>query len=662
MKSCFTILLLFVLNISLFAQQQYDPQKVSNRARRLYEQAQQSTMMPTAEGRAKTIALLQKAIEADNNYLDAYAMLASLYAKQRKYEQAIQYFDHANQIDSLYLLPAYITYAKAEAGTGHFNKALNLINRYLQRPDLSSSLMQRAEQWKDHFTFGLQSLQKHIPFDPINLGDSINSPDPEYFPNLTIDQKTLIFTRNLNNRNEDFFISHLLPDSNWSKAVPLTSPAPLVSPQMGGRKGSVNSKYNEGAQTISQDGKILIYTICNRPDGMGSCDIYFSIKTDNGWRNPQNIGPPINSPYWDSQPCLSPDNRDLYFVSNRPGGLGGSDIYVSHLQPDGSWGKPENLGENINTSRDESTPFIHADNQTLYFASDGWPGIGGVDLYYVRKNIDGSWNKPHDLGYPINTIDHDGSIFIAADGKTAYFASDRFAEGQGHGQLDLYQFTLYKAARPVRTLYVQGYVYDKKTGNRLTAKLDLIDLKTGKTLSHIFTDANGAYLVTLPIGKNYAFNVSKPGYLFYSGHFSLIDSTGKWKPFELNIGLQPLEVNARITLENIFFDFDQYNLKPESKIELNKVVQLMKTNPSLTIQINGYTDSVGSKQHNLELSKNRAQAVVDYLISKGIDKKRLQAKGYGASHPIASNETEEGRALNRRTEMVVTSVGSGRRQ
>lgn len=648
MKSCFTILLLFAFNISLFAQQHYDPQKVSNRARRLYEQAQQSTMMPTPEGRAKTIALLEKAIEADNNYLDAYAMLAGLYAKQRKYEQAVQYFEQANQIDSLYLLPAYINYAKAEAGTGDFTKAISLISHYLQRPDLSPSLRQRAEQWKDHFAFGLQSLQQHIPFEPINLGDSINSPDPEYFPNLTIDQKTLIFTRNLNNRNEDFFISHLLPDSNWSIATPL--------------EGGVNSRYNEGAQTISQNGKILIYTICNRPDGMGSCDIYFSIKTGSGWSKPDNMGPPVNSPYWDSQPCLSPDNRDLYFVSNRPGGLGGSDIYVSHLQPDGSWGKPENLGENINTSRDESTPFIHADNQTLYFASDGRPGIGGVDLYCVRKNIDGSWNKPHDLGYPINTIDHDGSIFVAADGKTAYFASDRSASGQGKGQLDLYEFVLYKAARPVRTLYVQGYVYDKKTNNRLTAELGLIDLQTGKTLSHISTDANGDYLVTLPVGKNYAFNVSKPGYLFYSGHFSLKDSTGKREPFELNIGLQPLEVNARITLENIFFDFDQYDLKPESKIELNKVVHLLKANPSLTIQINGYTDSVGSEQHNLELSKNRAQAVVNYLISKGIESQRLNAKGYGASHPVASNETEEGRALNRRTEMMVTSVGSGRKQ
>lgn len=649
MKSCFTILILLTFSVSLYAQH-YDPQNISPRARRSYEQAQQSLLMPTPEGRAKTIAFLEKAIDQDKNYLDAYAMLASIYAKQREYEQAIKYFDQANRIDSVFLLPAYLMYAKSEAGAGHFARALNLINRYLQRPGLAASQQKEAEQWKSHFTLGVQSLQKNIPFQPVNLGDSVNSADPEYFPNLTIDQKTLVFTRNKNNRNEDFFISHLWPDGKWSKAAPLTSP--LQGENEGGR--GINSKYNEGAQTISQDGKVLIYTICNRPDGMGSCDIYFSVKTDSAWSESLNIGPPVNSPYWDSQPCLSPDNRDLYFVSNRPGGRGGSDIYVSHLQADGSWGRPQNLGENINTSHDESTPFIHADNQTLYFASSGWPGIGGVDLYYARKNVDGSWSKPHDLDFPINTIDHDGSIFIAADGQTAYFASDRFASGEGKGQLDLYQFTLYKEARPVKTLYVKGYVYNIKTHKRLTAELELTDLETEKTLTHISTDKNGDYLVTLPVGKDYAFNVSKPGFLFYSRNFSLKDTSDQQKAFHLNIGLQPLEVNASTTLENIFFDFDQYDLKPESVAELNKVVQLMKTNPSLTIQINGYTDSTGTPQHNLALSQHRAQAVVNYLISRGIAKNRLQAHGFGAAHPVASNQIEEGRALNRRTEMVVT--------
>jgi outer membrane protein OmpA-like peptidoglycan-associated protein len=636
MKQLLIFLVLLAGGFSGYCQH-YDPDQITPKAKRWYERAQQAMMMNSADDQAKVIPFLEKAIQEDPRFLDAYAQIASLYERDRKYAQALPYFEKANQIDSLFLLPGYLMFAKAEAGTGNFKKALQLLAVYLQRPGLSADSRGSALQWKAHFAFGLESEQRHLPFNPVNLGDSINSPDPEYLPVLTIDQKTLIFTRNIGSRNEDFFISHLLDDSTWSGATPLGPP--------------VNSRYNEGAQTISQDGKVLIYTICNRPDGMGSCDLYYANRTTTGWSEPHDIGPPVNSPYWDTQPCLSPDNRDLYFVSNRTGGYGGSDIYVCHLQPDGHWGAPKNLGPDINTAGDESSPFIHADNRTLYFASSGWPGIGGVDLYYARKQADGSWGKPQDLGYPINTIGHDGSLFVAADGKTAYFASDR---SDSRGKLDIYAFTLYPAARPTRTLYVQGYVYDKKTKVHLRAALDLIDLSSGKTLTHIPTDPDGSYLITLPVGKDYAFNVSKPGYLFYSDNFSLRDTT-EGKPFHINIGLQPIELNARITLKNIFFDFDKFSLKPASTVELDRLVALLQANPTLKIRLNGYTDSVGTAKHNLELSQQRAQAVVDYLVSKGITASRLSAKGYGASHPIASNETEEGRALNRRTELVVTA-------
>lgn len=616
--------------------QRYDPAAVAPDARKWYAMAEQTVMMPTAEGKQQTLTLLAKAIAADPRFLDAYVLTANLYEKNRQYVLALPYFEKANLIDSLYLLPGYMMYAKAEAGAGHFEKALTLIGRYLERAELPASSRQQATQWEANFTFGLQSAQQHLPFSPVNLGDSINTTDPEYLPSLTIDQKTMIFTRNLGNRNEDFFISHLRKDSTWSEAKNLGPP--------------INSPYNEGAQTISQDGKILLYTICNHPDGMGSCDIYYAVKEDSGWGEPRNIGPPVNSPFWDTQPCLSPDNRELYFVSNRAGGYGGSDIYVSELQPDGHWGKPQNLGPNINTPGDESSPFIHADDQTLYFASSGWPGVGGVDLYYVRKNPDGSWGKPQNLGYPINTIDHDGSLIVAADGKSAYFASDR---SDSRGQLDIYEFELYPAARPLRTLYVKGYVFDRKDSARLPATVDLIDLASGKTLTNIPTGPEGEYLITLPVGRDYAFHVSKPGYLFYSDHFSLKDTTGG-SPYQMNIGLQPIALDARVTLKNIFFDFDKYTLQPESTVELDKLVQFLGLNPALKIQIDGYTDSVGSAAHNLALSQQRADAVVHYLTQHGIGAGRLGAKGYGSSHPVASNDTDEGRALNRRTELIVT--------
>lgn len=645
MKKYITILFL-TISVPALAQH-YNPDAVPDKAKRWYDKAQQTMLMTTSADRLPAIPFLQKAIDKYPGYADAYILAGSIYEKARKYAEAIPYFEKANQIDSIYFLPGYYMYAHAEAGVGNFAKAIQLIDSYLLQPNLHESSQRDALQWKVHYEFGLKSQEEHIPFDPINLGDSINTADPEYFPTLPINQKTLIFTRRVHNIKEDFFISHLLPDSQWSLAKPL-----ILGSQFSGNQsnGNVNSPYNEGAENISQDGKILIYTICNRPGGYGSCDIYYAVRTDSGWSQPYNIGPPINTHYWESQPCLSPDNQDLYFVSNRPGGYGGSDIYVSHLQSNGAWGQPVNLGPNINTSGDERSPFIHADNQTLYFASNGWPGVGGVDLYYSRRQPDGTWSKPTNLGYPINTIDHDGSIFVTADGKTAYFASDR---SDSYGELDIYKFELYKGAQPIHTLYVQGYVYDKKTDKRLVATLDLIDLGTGKTLTNIPTDNDGSYLVTLPVGKNYAFEVSKPGYLFFSDNFFLKDSTGG-KPFEINIGLEPVEVNAHVVLKNIFFDFDKYTLKPESETELNKLVQFLNLNPTIHIQLNGYTDSVGTEEHNLTLSQHRAQAVVNYLISKGISASRLSAKGYGSSHPIAPNDTEEGRALNRRTELEIT--------
>lgn len=639
-------ILFLIVNIPAFAQQ-YNPDAVPSKAKKWYDRAQAAILTSTTGNGLTAIPFLEKAIKEYPAYEDAYILIGNLYEKSKKYEQALPYFDKAAQIDSNYFLPGYLLYAKTEAGAGNFARALQLTDRFLQQSNLLPTTRNLALEWKSHFAFGQQSKQQHIPFDPVNLGDSINSADPEYFPTLPIDQKTLIFTRRVNNIHEDFFISHLLPDSQWSKAKPLILGSQFSENTSSGR---LNSPFNEGAETISQDGKILIYTICDKPGGMGSCDIYYAVRTDSGWSRPYNIGPPINTRYWETQPCLSPDNQDLYFVSNRPGGYGGSDIYVSHLQPDGSWGKPVNLGPNINTSGDESSPFIHADNQTLYFASNGWPGVGGVDLYYSRRQPDGSWGKPHNLGYPINTIDHDGSIFVTADGKTAYFASDR---SDSRGGLDIYKFHLYAAAQPVRTLYVEGYVFDKKTKKRLAATLDLIDLSSGKTLTHIPTENDGSYMVTLPVGKDYAFNVSRPGYLFFSDNFSLADSSQKG-PFHVNIGLEPIEVNAHVVLKNVFFDFDQYTLKPESEAELDKLVELLKMNHTIKIQLNGYTDSVGTSEHNLILSQHRAQAVVDYLVSKGISVTRLSAKGFGSSHPVAPNDTEEGRALNRRTELVVT--------
>ncbi|GAA4302549.1 OmpA family protein [Compostibacter hankyongensis] len=623
--------LLLLMYTNLHAQ--YNPAGVPKKAKAYYDKAQQ--YLDYSAGGTEAVRWLEQAVAVDPGYLEAYAKLGSIYNMQHDYARALPFFEKAFRLDSAFFRSGWIMYAKAAAGTGNFGLALRLTKAYLNT-NPSGRDRETAEQWLSHFTFAQQYTGKNIPFSPINLGDSINTGDAEYFPTLTIDQRTLVFTRNLQGHNEDFFFSHLRPDSSWSKALSIGTP--------------VNTTFNEGAQTISQDGRLLLYTLCNTPGGYGSCDIFYTVRTATGWTTPRNIGAPVNTEYWDTQPCLSPDNRDLYFVSNRPGGYGGSDIYVSHLRPGGTWSKPENLGPGINTSGNESSPFIHADNQTLFFASGELPGMGDMDLFFARKNPDGSWGKPENLGYPINTIDHEGSLFVAADGKTAYLASDR---ADSRGQLDIYRFELYPEARPVKTLFVKGFVYDKQTRERLPSVVDLVDLDSGKTISRVPTDRQGNYLMTLPVGKNYGFNVGRPGYLFYSDNFPLKNQVPDTS-YQINIGLDTIRVNAGMILKNIFFDTNKYDLKPESRTELDRLVQLLQQNPSLRIQISGHTDNIGNDEDNLLLSQHRAQSVVDYLTGHGIAAGRLEAKGFGETKPIAGNDTEAGRARNRRTEFLIT--------
>ncbi|MEO8720206.1 MAG: OmpA family protein, partial [Ginsengibacter sp.] len=425
----------------------------------------------------------------------------------------------------------------------------------------------------------------------------------------------------------------------WGKAFPLN--------------GKINSpEFNVGAQNISQDGNWLVFTGCNFPEGEGSCDLYISYLTKNGWSEPQNLGRNLNTEFWESTPSLSPDKRDLYFSSNRTGGYGGKDIWVSHRNEKNNWSVPENLGPEINTSGDESTPFIHADNQTLYFNSNGLPCYSEKpDLFVTKKLMDGKWSKAENLGYPINTIDDEGSLIVDADGKTAYYSSDK---NDTKGGLDIYTFLLRKDLRPLKTLWAKGKVYDKNTGTGLPSTVVLTDINSGQTVSKLQTDELGNYLITLPVGKDYAFNVHRKGYLFYSQNYNM-DSTSTDSVYDVNIPLEPIEANAKIILKNVFFDTKKTELKPGSITELDNVVKLMNENPNLKIRISGFTDNVGKSADNLTLSKGRAVAVVNYLLGKGVFKDRLSFEGLGEAKPIAPNETEEGRALNRRTELSVVS-------
>ena len=424
----------------------------------------------------------------------------------------------------------------------------------------------------------------------------------------------------------------------------------------------INTEGNEGAPSLSADGQILFFVACQENaagayaggrKGYGSCDIFYSEKVGENWSKPYNVGGIINTNQYETQPSFSADGRSLYFISARPGGYGETDIYVSTLRADGSWGPPKNLGPKINTPGKEETVFIHPDGKTLYFGSNGHIGMGELDLYVSRMNEKGEWGEPVNLGYPINSYGDENSIIVGASGEIAYLASNRAG---GKGGLDLYQFNLYEAARPGKVTYAKGKVYDAVTKAPLGAHFELIDLETGKPV--VESDANsgnGEFLVSLPVDKNYALNVSQSGYLFYSENFSLKELTDKSKPYMMDVPMEPIDTGHVIVLNNVFFETGKFDLKPESKAELDKLAAFLMVNKTMRGEISGHTDNVGDKKMNMTLSQNRAKAVYDYLTVQGkIDSKRLTYKGYGDTKPKVKNDSDENRALNRRTEFKVT--------
>ena len=619
---------------------QYDPAKINKKAVQLFDLSmQQGRDGNLPEG----IGTLKKAVAIDPGYADAYLSMAGMYTEIKNYQAAVDNYKIAKSIDSIYFLDYNLSYSLPLAGLGKFDEALAAVSVFQSIPGLHESSIRSAAYRSKSYQFAIDYAAKKnlatYKFEPVNMGDSVNSAVSEYFPTISLDGKHLVFTRRVHGINEDFYQSDRLTNG-WTRARPLD--------------GNINSNDNEGALNISQDGQWLIFTGCNFQNGFGSCDLYISYLTTDGWSAPENLGPNFNSEFWESAPSLSPDKRDLYFTSNRPGGFGGNDIYVCHRMENGRWSPPQNLGPNINTAGDESFPFIHADNSSLYFTSNELPGYGGTDLFVVRKTATGEFGIPENLGYPINTIENEGSLVVAADGKTAYYASDR---ADSRGLLDLYSFELREDLRPAKTIWVKGKVYDKKTGKGLPSSVELGDLKNKRIISKLQTDETGNYLTTLPVGNDYAFNVNRKGYLFFSENF-MLSSPSADTVYEIDIPLQPIEVNASIILKNIFFDVNQYELKPASQIELDDVVKLLKENPQVSIQINGYTDNVGKPADNLLLSENRAKSVVNYLKAKGIDPKRLSFKGYGETQPVSPNTTESGRALNRRTELKVLKIGN----
>ena len=603
----------------------------------------------------EAIELLQKAIKIDPNFIEAHIFLAEIYGENKKYAEALSEGKIAIEISPDFFKSAYYSMGFWCLKLQLYDEAEVYFNHFIAYKGI-------AQEFKTNATLGLKSAQfarkaikNQVPFNPINMGPEVNSLENDYLPAITADEQNLVYTRlipkdpngsasDMRNKSEDFY-SCKKTNGVWSKAINIGPP--------------INTIGNEGAQCISADGQTLVFTACKEYDGYpggrkgyGSCDLFIAKKIANGtWGVPENIGKPINTEYWDSQPSMSSDGQTIYFVSNRPGGKGGADIWKCTKNESGKWANLANLGDSVNTAENEESPYIHPDNKTLYFSSEGWPGMGSKDLYLTRIKKDGTFSAPMNLGYPINTAESERDLIVSANAKTAYFSSER---PSGIGGLDLYNFELYPAARPTAVTYVKGKVFNKENDKGLEAKFELIDLESGQMVMQAASMAgSGEFLVCLPINKNYLMNVSKNGFLFASENFSLKGIADNLKAYEMNVPLTPIKVGEKVVLKNIFFETASLNLKEESKIELQKLKSFLVLNATVSIEISGHTDNVGDKKSNQLLSENRAKTVYDYLIVNEIAKERLTFKGFGDTMPIADNATDDGKAKNRRTEFMI---------
>ncbi len=646
----------FIGNIVLmyntaFCQNYTTKKTASSKAKKAYDEGVKYNITNKFD---KALESFTDALKTDATFIDAQIQQAASYYKLGKLAEAETAFEKVEKIDPNYEPEILFSLGNIEMKQGKNAEAIEHYEAYSKSNKTSADKKSKIEKTIKDARFIENAMKNPVPFNPRSLGDKVNTPQySEYLPSLTADGQTLVYTARVN-KQEDFYMSKNI-NGEWQKGEPLTE---------------LNTEENEGAECISADGNLLLYTVCNRPGLLGSCDIFFSQKKEGKWTTPRGFTP-ISSPSWDSQPSISADGKTIYFASDRPGGFGGYDIWYISFE-NGKWSEARNIGKSINTPANDQTPFIHQDGVTLYFTSEGHPGMGGKDIYLSRKQADGNWAEPQNLGYPINTKDDEGTVTVAIDGRTAYYARNINPTGVGIANYDLYSFELPEAACAQPVTYAKATVFDQNTKLPLSnSSLEIMDLAQQKVMITSKTDDKGEFLVCLPYGKNYALNVSKDKYIFHSENFNLTEKATLEKPFLLEINLQPIKAETSqpmaeqgkpvekpkedkaIVLKNVFFDTDKAILKSESFAELNKLKLFLSENPAIRIELRGHTDNQGSDAHNLDLSDQRAKAVRDFLVQKGINADRLQAKGFGETMPVESNETPQGRANNRRTEFVI---------
>jgi len=557
--------------------------------------------------------------------------------------KSIPFFERAQKLDPGIHKDINYLLAQAYHLNYEFEKAINQFNAY--RATLTKIQLSRDGWGKlldkkiTQCLAGIELIESPVNVEIVKLSDLVNSKFPDYSPIVNADETKMIFTSRRGKEweikkkidpydyVEDIYITTRTINGDWTAAVNPDYP--------------LNSDFHDASVGLSPDGqRIFIYK-----GDIGGGDIFESYLDGDKWSEPVAVGQPINSEFYEGSASFSPDGRTVYFVSERLGGRGGSDIYVATKNRNGVWGRATNLGRNINTDLNEKGVFMHPDGMTLYFSSEGHNSMGGYDIFKVQKKGRRGWMKPENIGYPINTPLDDMFFSVTANGRHGYFSSSK------EGENNLYKI-IFKDAVNLLTL-LKGHILDEETKEPIFAAIDIVDLSNNEDIANFESNKiSGEYLISLPSGVNYGISVKADGYLFHSENFN-IDSTSEYKEVYKDIYLKRIKVGSIVVLNNIFFDFNKATLRPESTNELDRIVKLLSENPKIIVEISGHTDNIGSANYNKKLSGDRAKSVVDYLISKGIAASRLTSKGYGFDMPIAPNDTEVGRQMNRRTEFKI---------
>ena len=627
---------------ALPANAQYSTQ--NEKAGKLY---QESNFLLRERDFAGARRKLEKAIAKDSMFYEAHRMLAEIGKVMKDEALTVKHNLTITRIrpkssETPSLLSGCARYYH---NMGKYSIAAGLYQQALDFPaPLLPALKTKLERGLRSCTFAQNAIANPISFSKKPLPPTLNRFPLQYTPALTADGQTIVYTgrKGLSEKfDENIYISHKDATGDWE--------APEFIP------GTINTPGNEGTCGLSADGRTLVFTSCERNRLNSGCDIFISTRAGTIYSNPVAVDS-ANSVYWDSHPNLSADGNLIFFVSDRPGGYGKYDIYMSRKWPNGRWSQAQNLGPTINTDENEIMPFLHTNGRSLFFASNGHPGLGNFDLFVAeapRFAGKGDFGTPRNLGYPLNTAKDESSIFITPDGKKAIYCLEEQDNGQYVSSV-MYEFDLGESiGLKTKSYYVKGSVKDAQTNRPLMAKIDLADNTSGEILYSILSDSiSGQYLMALPDGAQYGLNVGKKGYLFQSRFFDFSLSKEVTSTTQ-DFALDPLKSGAKTVLRNVFFDFGKWDLLPSSVVELNRVAKLCIENATIKVQISGYTDNVGSATDNVALSQKRAQSVFAFLQRAGVPPARLAASGLGEADPVAPNDSDEGRAINRRIEFKI---------